>query len=68
MVISDNVEKTDYGIIFFYNSKKHIEAGEIRYALAGNAPFLVEKETEKIVEFGTALPLEEYIKEYQANL
>lgn len=32
-----------YGSIFYYTSKLYKETGNFKYAIAGNAPFLVEK-------------------------
>lgn len=59
--------KRPYGYVFFYTSKKLIETGDDKYLVAGNAPFLVEKETGKIIEFGTAKDVEYYIQEYEAG-
>lgn len=54
-----------YGNIYYYNSKEYIETGEDRYSLIGNAPFLVEKETGRVVSFGTAQSLDYYIEAYE---
>jgi len=59
--------KKPYGHIYIYDSKKRIETGDDKYAIAGNAPFLVEIETGKIVVFGTARPKDYYIQEYEAG-
>ncbi|MEL1245114.1 hypothetical protein AAEO56_12630 [Flavobacterium sp. DGU11] len=59
--------KKSYGHIFFYTSKKLIETGDDKYAVAGNAPFLVENETGKVIEFGTAENEEYYIEEYESG-
>jgi len=57
-----------YGAIFFYTKKKYYETKDEKYnTLAGNAPFLVEKENGTIVEFGTALSINNYIEEYEAG-
>ncbi|REC64384.1 hypothetical protein DRF65_02085 [Chryseobacterium pennae] len=39
--------------------------GEFKYSLGGNVPFLVEKETGRVITFGTAGILEDYIKAYE---
>ena len=38
------------------------------YAIAGNAPFLVEKKNDNVVTFGTARSTEFYIEEYEKSL
>jgi hypothetical protein len=57
-----------FGWVFFYTSRLYLETGEIRYALAGNAPFTVNRHTGEIVKTGTARPVHEYIAEYEARL
>jgi len=36
------IEK-EYGWIFFYDSKIHLETGDYRYSLVGGGPLLIEK-------------------------
>lgn len=57
--------KKEYGKMYVYTSKMYKETGEFRHAIVGNAPFLVEKETGRIIVFGTAESDEYYIKEYE---
>ena len=59
--------KKQYGNVFYYNSRKFIEERDIDYALLGNGPFLVEKNTGKIFQFGTAESEEYYLNEYEAG-
>lgn len=54
-----------WGWIFFYTSRKWIETNDDLYALAGNAPILVEKATGKLFETGTAYSIEHYIAQYE---
>lgn len=66
--LNEKVIKKPYGNIFFYNTSKYYRTKNEKYnTLAGNAPFLVERETGKIIEFGTAYNLEDYILEYEAG-
>lgn len=58
------IEKT-YGSIFTYGSKIFHETGDFQYAVAGTAPFLVEKKTGTVIVFGTTNTLEYYIEEYE---
>lgn len=64
MYLEDTIKKP-YGNIYFFNSKKYILTGDINYALGGNGPFLVEKETGRVITFGTAYQDEYYIKSYE---
>ena len=61
---SETIEK-QFGWIFFYNTKKYIETGDFKYMLAGNAPLIVDKDSGKVHETGTAHPIEYYIEEYK---
>ncbi|TDP60090.1 YrhB domain-containing protein [Flavobacterium dankookense] len=67
LILQKHIIKKPYGIIYFYTSKKYYETKDDKYAVAGNAPFLVEKETGNIVEFGTGASEEYYILEYEAG-
>ena len=60
-----DIEKKEYGNIYFFNNKKYIETGEFRYAIGNNAPFLVEKEKRRVVQFGTSGKLELQIEAYE---
>lgn len=61
------IEKEKY-YVFFYNSKKYVETEDMAYALAGNAPVILNKETGMIVATGTAYPVEYYMEEYEKKL
>jgi len=54
-----------WGWVFFYTSKLWLETREVRYALAGNAPILIEKESGTMHVLGTAHPVEAYIASYE---
>jgi len=60
----DTIDKP-WGWIFFYTSRKWYETNDIDYAIAGNAPIIVEKETGKLYETGTAYSIEHYIENYE---
>ncbi len=67
VIIHQSTIKKPYGSIFFYTSKMYWETGAIKYAVAGNAPFLVENLTGNIIDFGTSQETEYYIDEYEAG-
>jgi len=64
LLVEETIER-NFGWVFFYDSKRHIETGDIRHALAGNAPIVVTKTDGRIHETGTAYPLEHYLQEYR---
>ena len=64
VLVDQHTIERDFGWVFFYNAKRHVETGDIRDALAGNAPIVVTKADGRIHETGTAYPLEHYLKEY----
>jgi hypothetical protein len=61
---SNTIEKS-FGWVFFYDSKRHVESGNFRDALAGNAPFVVTKADGRVHETGTARPLDEYLRRFE---
>jgi hypothetical protein len=67
ILFSKYTVKKPYGNLYFYNSRKLIEEGNFDYALLGNGPFLVEKNSGKIYQFGTAETDEYYLEEYEAG-
>ncbi len=64
-VIIDDIIKKSYGNIYHYNSKEYLLTGNFNKSLVGNAPFLVEKETGRVVGFGTSGSLEDYLEAYE---
>ncbi|MDR3024040.1 hypothetical protein [Chryseobacterium sp.] len=65
MIYENEIIKKSYGSIYFYDSKEYILTGNFNKSLAGNAPFLVEKKTGRVVQFSTAGILENDIKAYE---
>jgi len=68
LVLDGATIEKDWGWVFFYDSEKHIETGDFRDAVAGNAPYVVNKKSGEIEATGTALPIEDYILEYEGKL
>ena len=63
---SYTIEK-NYGYIFFYTTKAKFENPESEINIVGNAPFIVERMSGRIIEFGTARSSTYYIEEYEAG-
>lgn len=68
VVVEEETIEKPYGWIFFYNSKKYIESGQIRFALAGNGPVIVNKRTETVEFCGTNRSVQELIEDYEKKL
>jgi ribosomal protein L7/L12 len=58
------VEEREFGWIFFYVANKLSATGRKRLAIAGNAPFLVERDSGRVLELGTAYPVDHYVGNY----
>ena len=61
IIESMTIEKP-YGWIFFYNSRRYVETGELAYALIGQGPVIVLCDTGEIIETGSRYPSEVTIR------
>ena len=52
------------GWYFCYQSKVFLETGELSAQLAGNSPFLIDRQSGALHVLGTAKPLESYLEDY----
>ena len=68
VIMDDQTIDKEWGWVFFYNSEEYVKSGDMLDALGGNAPYIVNKQTGKVTETGTAYDIEEYIAEYESNL
>jgi hypothetical protein len=67
VVDEDTIEK-DWGWVFFYTSERYLQTRDIRYALAGSAPYIVNRHSGEIRVTGTRQPTQHYIDEYEREL
>lgn len=58
----------DFGWIFCYNTEQYVATGETSYALAGNAPIIVDRADGQLYVTGTAYPLDHFIAEYRRGV
>ena len=65
VIIESETLEYDFGWIFFYSSQKYLETKDLRYALGGNAPLIVDRTSGQVITTGTALPIEEYVASYR---
>lgn len=65
-LLTEATIKAEFGWVFSYTTKLHIETGEFSDALVGNAPLIVDKQDGKVHATGTAHALEHYIEQYRS--
>ncbi len=63
-IVQEHTMEIPKAWIFFYNSRKFIETGNVIHRLAGNGPIFVNKETGDVKFYGSLPPLEEIIRDY----
>jgi hypothetical protein len=44
VILEDKILEKDFGWVFYYTTKKHAETGDIKYAIPGNAPVIVNRD------------------------
>ncbi len=59
---------TDFGWIFFYNSKKFLETKDFQNRVAGNGPIFVNRRDATIKFCGSGTPLDVLLSEYKKTL
>ncbi|MCW2256645.1 hypothetical protein M2263_002736 [Providencia alcalifaciens] len=52
-------------MVFCFQSKEYLETGESSAQLAGNAPFIIDKDTGERHELGTVFSLDKYLQDYE---
>ncbi|MCA6924602.1 YrhB domain-containing protein [Pectobacterium versatile] len=52
------------GWVFCFQSREYLETGDSSALLAGNAPFIIDKDSGEIHSLGTAYPIEKYLQDY----
>jgi len=65
LILPELTIKKPYGNIYYFDYKKYLETGNVRDSVFGSAPFLVEKDKHRIVQFGTAGSLESQLEAYE---
>jgi Immunity protein 35/SMI1 / KNR4 family (SUKH-1) len=64
-LLEEETIELEFGWTFFYTSKEFKETGDFRYALAGNAPVVVDRAIGSLHTTGTAQPIAKYIEEFR---
>jgi len=68
VISKEATQEYSWGWVVFYRSRKYVESNDFRHALVGNSPYIVNKHSGDLEVTGTALSLEEYIREYEAKI
>jgi hypothetical protein len=64
-LVVTSVTEYEFGWTFAYSTKEYLESGDLHYAVAGNAPLIVDRHDGRVYVTGTAHPLDHYIEEYR---
>ena len=57
-------EEFSEGWVFCFQSKEFLETGNLSAQLAGNGPFIIDRDSGELHEFGTAIKLEDILAKY----
>ena len=66
-VLKEKTLATDFGWVFFYDTKEFVETGDEFSRAVGNAPILVDARNGRLESTGTAHPIEVYIELYRKH-
>ena len=66
-IVDEHTIETDFGWVFFWNSTEYLATGDIRNALAGNVPLIVDRQSGSVYETSTAEPIDSIIERYRAE-
>jgi len=66
VLLDDWTLERAFGWVFFYDSKRHVETGDFRDAIVGNAPIVITKIDGQVHETGTAFPIEHYLSKFES--
>lgn len=65
VVLDEHTKSMPRGWIFFYQHRRWLETRKIRDGLIGNGPVLIDKETGKVVVFGSSGSTEYWYSLYE---
>ncbi|MFF3951536.1 hypothetical protein ACFYYN_43125 [Streptomyces sp. NPDC001902] len=64
-----SVKPVSFGWVFYWCARQDIgRPAGTRPSLGGNAPFLVDRENERLVQRGTGVPMSQQIADYERRL
>jgi hypothetical protein len=66
-VIEENTVEKEYGWVIFSQTKRYIETNDCSFMAIGLGGILVEKDTGRLIQFGSAYSLEHNLEIYEAG-
>lgn len=67
-IVDTETTERDFGWVFRYESKKTIETGDVREAISGNGPIIVDRYSGILRRFGSLDSSESAISQYEAEV
>lgn len=67
VVLEEKTLATDFGWVFFYDTKEFAETGDELARAVGNAPLIVDAKSGHLESTGTAHPVEVYVDLYRKH-
>lgn len=67
LVLMPRSFETPATLAYTYQTSAFVATGDVTHGLAGNGPILVSKLTGAVEVAGTALPVEDYVREFEAK-
>jgi len=65
VILDEMTIQTRYGWVFVYDSRRHVETGDILDAIGGNGPLVILAATGEVVALGTARTPDEEIARFE---
>ena len=66
-ILPEHTIETDFGWVFFWNSRRYVETADFQYALAGNGPLIVDRRDGSIHPTSAAETIEDSIERYRRS-
>ena len=67
VILDAHTLEKPYGWIYFYQHRRFLETGKVRDGLIGNGPLLVDKNTGKLIVFGSFGTIDYWCSLYEAG-
>ncbi len=67
LVLEPATIEKPYGWVFFYNSRRYVETGNMIHALIGHGPVIFVAKTGEIIELGSTIPATAAISEVESK-
>jgi Immunity protein 35 len=67
VVLDERTLETDFGWVFFYDTREFAETGDDLARAVGNSPVIVDARTGRIEITGTAKPIDQYVELYRRH-